>query len=107
MPALFANLAASRSRHISSQKIAQHRLKQNLVYPVILSEFFSKEVMMKIVKPLLILVMLTMLSGCVLTKIVSVPMRLGGAVISIVPVAGNTAHDAIDKAAEIVDDVPI
>jgi hypothetical protein len=28
MPALFANLAASKSRHISSQKIAQLRLKQ-------------------------------------------------------------------------------
>ncbi|MEA3428443.1 MAG: hypothetical protein U9Q84_04375, partial [Thermodesulfobacteriota bacterium] len=27
MPTLFANLAASRSRHISSQKIAQLRLK--------------------------------------------------------------------------------
>jgi hypothetical protein len=82
-------------------------LKQNLVYPVILSEFFSKEVIMKIVKLLVILVTLTMLSGCVLTKLVSVPMRIGGAVVSIVPVLGNTAHDAIDKAADIVDDVPI
>jgi hypothetical protein len=45
--------------------------------------------------------------GCVLTKVVTVPMRLGGAVISIVPGVGNTAHDAIDKAAEKVDDVPI
>jgi len=36
-----------------------------------------------------------------------VPMRLGGAVVSIVPGVGNTAHDAIDKAAEKVDDVPI
>jgi hypothetical protein len=34
-------------------------------------------------------------------------MRLGGAVVSIVPAVGNTAHDAIDKAAEVVDDVPI
>ena len=47
------------------------------------------------------------LQGCVLTKLVSVPMRLGGAVISIIPAVGNTAHDSIDKAAEIVDDVPI
>ncbi len=62
---------------------------------------------MKIVKLLLILVMLTMLNGCVLTKLVSVPMRLVGAVVSIVPVAGNTAHDAIDKAAEVVDEIPI
>jgi hypothetical protein len=62
---------------------------------------------MKIVKLLLILVTLTMLTGCVLTKIVSVPMRVGGAAVSIIPVVGNTAHDAIDKAAEVVDDVPI
>lgn len=47
------------------------------------------------------------LSGCVLTKIVSVPMRIGGAVISIVPVAGNGAHDAIDTAADTVDKVPL
>ncbi len=44
--------------------------------------------------------------GCVLTKAISVPMRIVGAAISIVPVAGNTAHDAIDEAAEIVDDLP-
>lgn len=48
-----------------------------------------------------------LLSGCVLTKIVTVPMRLGAAVISIVPVAGNTAHAAIDEAAEAVDEIPL
>jgi len=62
---------------------------------------------MKIIKLLIILAALMMLSGCLLTKLVSFPMRVGGAVISIVPVVGNTAHDAIDKAAEIVDEVPI
>ena len=46
-------------------------------------------------------------SGCLLTKIVTVPMRLVGAVVSIVPVAGNTAHEAIDEAAEMVDEVPL
>jgi hypothetical protein len=43
----------------------------------------------------------------VLTKLVSVPMRLAGAIVSIVPVAGNLANDAIGKAANVVDDVPI
>jgi len=62
---------------------------------------------MKIIKTLIILVCLIQLSGCVLTKIVTVPMRVGGAVISIIPVAGNTAHDAIDEAADIVDNVPL
>ncbi|MCK9620113.1 MULTISPECIES: DUF6726 family protein [Methylobacter] len=54
-----------------------------------------------------LLVTTMILQGCVLTKIASVPMRLGGAVVSIVPGVGNTAHDAIDEAAETVDDIPI
>jgi len=60
------------------------------------------------IKLLMLLVVLTFgLSGCILTKLVTVPMRVVGAVVSIVPVAGNTAHDVIDKAAETVDDLPI
>jgi len=55
----------------------------------------------------LLCLILLFLSGCLLTKVVTVPMRLGGAVISIIPVAGNAAHDSIDEAADIVDDVPL
>lgn len=44
--------------------------------------------------------------GCYATKLVSVPMRVVGAVASAVPVVGNTMHDRIDDAAEIVDDLP-
>jgi hypothetical protein len=55
----------------------------------------------------LIIMAIVSLSACVLTKIVSVPLRVTGAVLSVVPVAGNTAHDAIDEAADVVDDVPI
>lgn len=47
------------------------------------------------------------LSGCLLTKIVTVLMRAVGAVVSIIPVAGNTAHDAIDEAAEMIDEFPL
>ncbi len=47
------------------------------------------------------------MAGCLLTKIVTVPMRITGAVISIVPVVGNTADAAIDKAADVVDEVSI
>jgi hypothetical protein len=43
-------------------------------------------------------------SGCYATKIVSVPLRVVGAVSSAVPFVGNTAHDAIDTAADAVDD---
>jgi hypothetical protein len=49
----------------------------------------------------------TSLSGCFLTKVVTVPMRVVGAVVSIVPVAGNTANDVVQKAANTVDDIPL
>ncbi len=47
------------------------------------------------------------LGGCVLTKLVTVPMRVVGAVVSIVPAAGDAAHDGIDEAADLVDEIPI
>ena len=62
---------------------------------------------MKCMKLIIVLLAALLLNGCVLTKLITVPMRVGGAIISIIPVAGNTAHDAIDKAAETVDDIPI
>jgi len=56
-----------------------------------------------------LLLMLTILVtyGCVVTKVVTVPLRVGGAVISVVPLAGETMHDAIDTAADTIDDIPI
>jgi hypothetical protein len=63
--------------------------------------------MNKRIKLMLLVLMAFLLSGCVLTKLVTVPMRVGAAVISIVPVLGNPAHDSIDAAAETVDKVPI
>jgi hypothetical protein len=62
---------------------------------------------MSSIKLFVLLIALLLLNGCILTKVVTVPMRLGGAVISIIPAVGNSAHDAIDEAAEIVDDVPL
>ncbi len=59
------------------------------------------------VKFLVFITLLLMLNGCVLTKILSVPLRTFGAVVSIIPVAGNTVHDAIDEAADVVDEIPI
>jgi hypothetical protein len=61
---------------------------------------------MKLKNWLLLAVLASLLQGCLFTKVVSVPMRVGGAVVSVVPTVGNTAHDAIDKAAETVDDLP-
>lgn len=62
---------------------------------------------MKFAKFFFSLFVMLLLSGCVLTKIVTVPMRVGGAVISVIPIAGNTAHDVIDKAADTIDKVPL
>lgn len=63
---------------------------------------------MKLLRNTLILIMVsTSLSGCVLTKVVTVPMRAVGAAVSIIPVAGNSIHDVIDSGAEAVDEVPI
>lgn len=62
---------------------------------------------MKCLKILFLLILALLLSGCVFTKIVTVPMRLGGAVISVVPVAGNPVDDAIDGVADTIDEIPI
>ena len=48
-----------------------------------------------------------MLSGCFLTKVVTVPARIGGAIISTVPVVGDAIDDVIDTAADAVDKVPL
>jgi hypothetical protein len=57
--------------------------------------------------PRIAAVFVATISLVILTKLVSVPMRLAGAVISIVPVAGNVVNDAIAEAANAVDEVPI
>jgi hypothetical protein len=57
--------------------------------------------------PRIAAVFVATISLIVLTKLVSVPLRLAGAIISIVPVAGNVVNDAIGKAANAVDEVPI
>lgn len=62
---------------------------------------------MKVSRLVMLAVLALSLSGCFLTKIVTVPMRVVGAVVSIIPVAGNAAHDAIDTAADTVDKVPL
>jgi hypothetical protein len=62
---------------------------------------------MKISKLIVLMTWALLLQGCVLTKVVSVPMRLGGAIISVIPVVGNTIDDSIDTAADVVDEVPI
>ena len=48
-----------------------------------------------------------MTSGCFFTKVVTVPMRVTGAVISIIPVAGNPIDASIDEVADGIDEIPL
>ncbi len=57
----------------------------------------------------IILTVLTLLSvgqGCLLTRVATVPMRVGGAVLTIIPVAGDAVHESLDEAASVIDEAP-
>jgi hypothetical protein len=47
------------------------------------------------------------ISGCFLTKVVTVPMRVTGAIISVVPAIANGVEDVIVKSADAIDAIPI
>ncbi len=47
------------------------------------------------------------LSGCMMTKVVTVPLRVGGAVVSVVPIVGDPAEAVIDTTADVIDVVPL
>ena len=48
-----------------------------------------------------------LLSSCVLTKVVTLPMRVGGAIISVIPGVGESIDAAIDETADVIDAIPI
>jgi len=59
-------------------------------------------------KMLLVLLMsVTLLSGCVLTKVVTVPMRVAGAVVSVVPIVGDAVDETIEEVADGIDEIPL
>ena len=59
-------------------------------------------------KKLLILALISLyLSGCVLTKVVTVPMRVTGAVISVIPVVGDPIDEILGYSADVIDRIPI
>ena len=62
---------------------------------------------MRFVVILAVSLVLLLANGCLLTKAVTVPMRVGGGIISVVPGAGNPAHKVIDSTADAVDKVPL
>ena len=47
------------------------------------------------------------LSGCVFTKVVTVPMRVTGAVVSVIPVVGDGVNSVLGASADVIDAIPI
>jgi len=58
-------------------------------------------------KLLLLSLIVLYISGCVLTKVVTVPMRITGSVISVIPVIGNTVDGVLGASADVIDAIPI
>ena len=59
-------------------------------------------------KKLLVLALISLyLSGCVLTKVVTVPMRVTGSVISVIPVVGDGIDEVLGQGADVIDTIPI
>ena len=52
-------------------------------------------------------VLIIFLSGCVFTKVVTVPMRVTGAVVSVIPVVGDGVNNVLDTSADVIDAIPI
>ena len=59
-------------------------------------------------KKLLMFVLISLyLSSCVLTKVVTVPMRVTGSVISVIPVVGGGIDEVLSQSADFIDAIPI
>jgi len=54
----------------------------------------------------IIIICALLISGCVLTKVVTVPLRVAGAVGSGIPIIGNQIDEVIDKSADAIDELP-
>ena len=57
-------------------------------------------------KLFIIVIVAIFTAGCVLTKVVTVPLRISGAIASGVPFIGNEIDEAIDKSADAIDLLP-
>ena len=54
-----------------------------------------------------IMLTVAMLSGCFLTKVVTVPMRVVGAAASAIPVVGDAVDESIEVVADGIDEIPL
>ena len=58
-------------------------------------------------KKLVIIVIVALFtSGCVFTKVVTVPLRVSGALASAIPIVGNQIDDVIGQSADLIDELP-
>ena len=57
-------------------------------------------------KLFIIVIVALFISGCVITKVVTVPLRVAGAVGSGIPIIGNQIDEVIDKSADLIDQLP-
>ena len=51
--------------------------------------------------------LIVFVSSCVFTKVVTVPMRVTGAVLSVVPIVGDGANSVLETSADVIDAIPI
>jgi hypothetical protein len=51
--------------------------------------------------------LLLFLTGCIATKVVTIPMRVAGEVVGFVPVVGGIAEVVVDTTAGAIDLVPL
>ena len=57
-------------------------------------------------KLFIIVIVALFISGCVFTKLVTAPLRVSGAVISVIPIVGNQIDEVIDQSADLIDELP-
>ena len=57
-------------------------------------------------KLFIIVIVALFISGCVFTKLVTVPLRVSGSLISVVPIVGNQIDEVIGQSADLIDDLP-
>ena len=62
---------------------------------------------MRVIIILFTLMLLLFLTGCMATKVVTIPMRVAGEVVGLVPLVGGIAEGVVDTTAGAVDLIPL
>ena len=62
---------------------------------------------MRLIMFFITLTLLLFLTGCLATKVVTIPMRVAGEVVGFVPVVGGIAEGVVDTTAGAVDLIPL